>query len=88
MKLRQYLTFLGYGALVRFSATLGAHAPDVSKWAEGRRPIPMHWAMPIERASSGMVMRWDSRPDDWHEHWPELRMRKDAPPVVPLKEAA
>jgi DNA-binding transcriptional regulator YdaS (Cro superfamily) len=87
MKLKQYLELAGRGARMRLSAATGAYPSDITDWANGDRPIPYHWAVKLEAATTGAVMRWDSRPDDWHEHWPELRRRKDAPPI-PLKTAA
>ena len=35
----------------------------------------------IERTSKGAVRRWDLRPDDWWEIWPELIDTKGAPAV-------
>jgi len=32
-------------------------------------------------------MRWDLRPNDWHEIWPEFIRRKGAPPVPTKQEA-
>lgn len=36
-------------------------------------------AVAIERQSAGAVMRWDMRPTDWRDIWPELAQRGDAP---------
>jgi DNA-binding transcriptional regulator YdaS (Cro superfamily) len=38
-------------------------------------------AAAIERATGGEVKRWDLRPDDWHEIWPELVGAVGAPSV-------
>ncbi|WP_213956307.1 YdaS family helix-turn-helix protein [Variovorax sp. dw_954] len=81
MKLKPYLDAEGKGAATRLATAIGAHAPDVSDWANGNRPIPPLRATAIEKATKGKVMRWDCRPDDWHEHWPELARKKSAPPV-------
>jgi len=64
-----------------------AEAMEVSKvtvrdWAFGEKPVPVARAAPLERVTGGAVMRWDSRPDDWHIHWPELVGRPDAPAVA------
>jgi DNA-binding transcriptional regulator YdaS (Cro superfamily) len=58
-----------------------AHAPDVSRWAAGERPVPLERCTAIERATDGAVKRWDLRPDDWHRIWPELIGAEGAPAV-------
>lgn len=45
------------------------------------RPVPPRLAPAIERLTGGAVMRWDLRPDDWWEIWPELRLRRGSPDV-------
>jgi DNA-binding transcriptional regulator YdaS (Cro superfamily) len=50
----------------------------IGTWGRGERSIPIRHCLPIERATRGEVMRWDLR-DDWHELWPSLKRRKDAP---------
>lgn len=35
----------------------------------------------IERDTEGELRRWDLRPKDWHENWPELIGTEGAPPV-------
>jgi DNA-binding transcriptional regulator YdaS (Cro superfamily) len=54
-------------------------SPSVTNWR--KRGIPIERCVPIERATSGAVMRWDLRPTDWWEIWPELTARPDAPPI-------
>lgn len=51
---------------------IGAHAPDVSRWADGTRPIPVVYGAAIERATGGLVTRREMFPDDWQRIWPEL----------------
>lgn len=55
----------------------------VSQWSGGEdpKPIPVDRCVAIERATGGAVRRWDLRPGDWHEHWPELIGMEGAPPV-------
>jgi DNA-binding transcriptional regulator YdaS (Cro superfamily) len=38
----------------------------------------------VETALDGELRRWDLRPKDWHEIWPELIGLEGAPPV-PVK---
>jgi DNA-binding transcriptional regulator YdaS (Cro superfamily) len=53
----------------------------ISQWARGVRPVPIERCVPIEIATDGAVRRWDTRPDDWHVIWPELREKPEAPKV-------
>jgi hypothetical protein len=56
------------------------------KGMNGSRPVPARLAPAIERITSSAVMRWDLRPDDWWEIWPELKDRRGAPEVPELVE--
>ena len=51
---------------------IGAHAPDISRWADGSRQIPIHFAAQIELATNGEVTRKEMFPNDWQKIWPEL----------------
>lgn len=51
---------------------IGAHMPDVSRWACGKRPVPLERCYAIERVTKGAVTRRDLRPNDWQQIWPEL----------------
>lgn len=79
MKLNEYFELAGRGALSKLSSAIRAHAPDVSRWASGERPVPLDKCYAIEKATDYQVMRWDLHPDKWHLIWPELRMHKRAP---------
>ena len=54
-------------------------SPSVTQWRQ--RGIPIERCVAIERATGGKFMRWDLRPADWPDIWPELIGRPDAPPV-------
>lgn len=56
---------------------IGAHAPDVSRWADETRPIPVSFGASIERATGGLVTRRDMFPNDWMRIWPELETEPD-----------
>lgn len=71
MKLLDYLS-AERGRQSALAKTLGVHAPDLSRWASGARPVPLEHCAAIERATGGAVTRRDLRPDDWHLIWPEL----------------
>ena len=72
MNLRDFLLAGGRGSIGALAKTIGAHSPDVSRWASGGRPVPEKAAVAIERASGGLVTRKELRPDDWQDIWPEL----------------
>jgi len=71
MRLLDYIHQGGWGALGRLAAAIDAHVPDVHAWARGKRPVPIHRCIAIERATGGQVTRFDLRPGDAHEIWPE-----------------
>ncbi|QBQ98184.1 transcriptional regulator [Paraburkholderia pallida] len=71
MNLRTYLS-AERGRLVKLARNIGAHASDVSAWANLMRPVPIIVCWSIERATTGAVTRKDLRPNDWHLIWPEL----------------
>jgi DNA-binding transcriptional regulator YdaS (Cro superfamily) len=71
MDLKTYLNQeRGRGAAL--AKAIGAHQPDISRWADGTRPIPVHFGVPIEKATEGAVTRKDLFPADWSTIWPEL----------------
>lgn len=71
MELQKYLSE-ERGRQAALAKAIGAHAPDVSKWAAGIRPIPVQYGAPIEIATGGAVTRKEMFPDDWQVIWPEL----------------
>ena len=74
MQLREWLVAKGRGAVGWLARAVNAHAPDLSRWASGARPIPIERCPAIERATDGAVTRRDLRPHDWREIWPELEL--------------
>lgn len=79
MNLSQYLSEQR-GRGTALAKEIGAHPPDVSRWADGTRPIPVHFGAPIERATGGQVTRQEMFPSDWQTIWPELVVLEPAPP--------
>ncbi|WP_175785536.1 transcriptional regulator [Burkholderia ambifaria] len=72
MDLKTYLSG-ERGRLSALSKAIGANAPDVSRWASGKRPIPVPFGLPIERATGGLVTRCEMFPRDLLlKVWPEL----------------
>lgn len=84
MKLIDYLQGEGALSVTELAKRIGApSAVQVRQWQHSyanRRPSPSY-SRKLEEVTGGKVMRWDTRPDDWFEIWPELRKRKDAPPL-------
>jgi DNA-binding transcriptional regulator YdaS (Cro superfamily) len=58
---------------------IGAHAPDVSRWAKGTRPVPIEYGAAIETATGGLVTRQELFPNEWRRVWPELERRRTSP---------
>lgn len=74
MNLKTYLS-QKRGRAAALAKAIGAHAPDISRWAEGTRPIPTDYGAPIETATGGLVTRREMFPDKWRTVWPELEKR-------------
>lgn len=72
MKLSSYLASQPHGAVRALARQIRAHEPDVSRWASGRRPIPVRYGALIEQATGGAVTRQEMFPEDWPRIWPEL----------------
>ncbi|CUJ79208.1 Uncharacterized protein conserved in bacteria%2C prophage-related [Achromobacter sp. 2789STDY5608633] len=71
MKLSTYLS-QKRGRQVALAKAIGAHVPDVSRWASGKRPIPLEYGAAIEKATGGAVTRKDEWPEEYATYWPEL----------------
>lgn len=71
MNLHDYLA-QKRGRQAALAKAIGAYAPDISRWADGTRPIPFPFGAPIEKATQGLVTRKEMFPDDWERLWPEL----------------
>ncbi|MES2586976.1 MAG: YdaS family helix-turn-helix protein [Pseudomonadota bacterium] len=72
MNLSKYINKHPRGELARLAKAISAHAPDISRWASGKRPVPVHKVASIVDATNGAVTRKDLRPNDWMRIWPEL----------------
>lgn len=72
MKLSEYLSE-ERGRQAELVKAINAHAPDVSRWADGKRPVPIPMATKIEKFTNGIVTRKDLRPNDYGDIWPDLR---------------
>lgn len=77
MELKTYL-LQERGRLSALAKLLSAHSPDVSRWADGSRPVPIEKCVLIEQNTNGDVTRKDLRPNDWHLIWPELADKEAA----------
>lgn len=75
MKLSEYLS-QERGRQSQLAKALGAHGPDISRWADGSRPIPVRYGAAIEQETNGAVTRQEMFPNDWQAIWPELGRTK------------
>jgi DNA-binding transcriptional regulator YdaS (Cro superfamily) len=69
------------GGPAKLAALLGVTTQAVCNWRDGKRRLPAEFCAPIEKATQGVVRRWDLRQDDWHLIWPELVDADGAPAV-------
>lgn len=61
MDLKTYLD-AERGRQRKLARAIGAHPSDLSSWKNGRRPVPSHFAYPIEESTGGAVTRLDVLP--------------------------
>lgn len=87
MNLADYLS-AERGRQAALCKQIGAHAPDLSRWAQGVRPVPLEHCVAIEKATDCAVTRRDLRPDDWHRIWPELVTAEHPAPEPVAQQAA
>ena len=78
MTLSEYLKMQGRGSHKDLSRLIKVHAPDISNWSSGSRPVPAHFCAAIQNATQGLVTRQELRPNDWHLIWPELVSKEAA----------
>lgn len=71
------------GGPTKVAAALRCSAQAVCFWRDGRRRLPVEHIPLLERLSANRVRRWDFRPLDWWDIWPELIGAEGAPPVPP-----
>jgi DNA-binding transcriptional regulator YdaS (Cro superfamily) len=72
-------TFLTQASSASLAKELRVSAAQVSQWRTGYRVPDPRSCVAIEQATGGQVRRWDLRPDDWRDVWPELADHRDAP---------
>lgn len=79
MNLSDYLSS-GRGIQSALCNAIGAHSPDMTRWASGQRPVPPERCLAIERFTDGQVaveqmrpdLRWIRVPDP---NWPNAKGR-------------
>lgn len=82
-KLRTYLRSLASDDdRDSFAVGCGTTAGHLRNISYGLRVPAAELCVSIERATSGAVMRWDLRPEDWPRIWPELVGAEGAPRIV------
>lgn len=78
MTLSEYLQNSPRGTLGKIAKLINSHAPDISRWASGDRPVPPHKALAIEMATEGEVSRKELLPNDWQCFWPDLSKERES----------
>lgn len=89
MRLSEYVSS-GRGKQSELCSSIGAHAPDMSRWVSGDRPVPEERCPLIERATGGLVTCEELRDDiAWHrikdKSWPWHPQGKPLVDVLPLE---
>ena len=52
---------------------IGAHQPDVSRWVNGKKNVPVRYCKKIEEFTRGELSVIDLRPKDWKLYWPNYQ---------------
>lgn len=92
MNLTSYFDQSDAMTVAELAAAIDCAPAQIRQWvaaeksADGGRRPGAAYATAIQTAT-GIVKRWDTRPEDWHEIWPEMIGNQGAPPV-PTRAAA
>lgn len=79
MQLKAFLSPLDPAQRDQFAARCRTTRGHLQNVMYGVRSCATDLAVRIERESAGAVRRWELRPDDWDQHWPELVGTRGAP---------
>lgn len=82
MKLASYLKPLSTAERTALALRAGTSYLHLRNVAFSGKSCGEKLAVAIERETCGAVRRWDLRPADWHEIWPELIGVEGAPSVL------
>ena len=85
-KLNDYLNSLEVAEQTAFADSCKTSIGYLRKALSIKQPLNPKVCVRAERFTAKKVMRWDLRPDDWFEFWPELVGTKGAP-ELPQKVA-
>ena len=66
---------------VALAGKLGVSQGLIHQWVNEKTLVKPSRCVEIERVTHRQVMRWDLRPNDWWQIWPELIAHPDAPSV-------
>jgi DNA-binding transcriptional regulator YdaS (Cro superfamily) len=86
MNLREYLSRSNRSAS-DLADVLKVSPAQLSQWRTGYRVPDSRSCVAIEQATNGQVRRWDLRPCDWRDIWPELADHPNAPAGGSKREA-
>ncbi|WP_429562070.1 Cro/Cl family transcriptional regulator [Paraburkholderia sp. MM6662-R1] len=85
-KLRLFLNAMSPRDQESFSRSCGTTIGYLRKAISSGQRLRTDLCVKIEQRSDYYLMRWDLRPTDWHEHWPELIDKPGSPPVPVAQE--
>lgn len=88
MNLKTFLSDFVPDARERFAQRCGTTKRHLQNVMYGQKSCAPELATQIEINSDRKVMRWETRPEDWHRIWPELVSAPGAPKVRKQKAAA
>ena len=74
------------GGVTSLARAIGVGQSVVSNWRSRGTVIDPRFCALIEAATGRAVRRWELRPHDWHEVWPEL-VGADGAPAVQVAHA-
>lgn len=81
MKLSAYLSPLPLPERERLAGAAGTTYLHLKNVAFSGKPCGDKLAVSLERETGRAVRRWDMKPDDWWQIWPELIGAEGAPEV-------
>ena len=81
VKLLNYTKRLSADERERLATSCGTTVGHLNNVSYGIRKASAALAKQLARNTSGQVPEWESRPDDWHEIWPELIGAEGAPAI-------
>jgi DNA-binding transcriptional regulator YdaS (Cro superfamily) len=81
MQFKTYFFALTKKDRAAFAEKAGTTVGHLNNFSYGYTKLAPEVCVSIEKATGGVVKRWDLRPEDWSRIWPELIGMEGAPEV-------